>query len=71
MVKVKYVGPHDAVDLPLPDGGVVRVERGAEVDVHHELRDELVKQEGNWEQSKPTSSRSTASESDSEDDDSE
>lgn len=53
MPKVKYIGPHEAVEVDVPGVGVV--ERGQEFEVPTaELRDRLVKQEGNFESVKDT-----------------
>lgn len=43
MPRLKYVGPHEAVDLHLPDGTVERVERLHEVEVPASVRDEKAK----------------------------
>lgn len=56
MVKVRYIGPHASVDLPLETGEVWQVPRGADVDVPAAVRDRLIRQESNWEEvkEKPT-----------------
>lgn len=41
---VRYVGPIDAVALPLPSGLVATVERGASVDVPAGLAERLLEQ---------------------------
>lgn len=48
-VKIKYVGPHLAVELERPDGSVAEVERGDvfETDEDHATR--LLEQESNWQ----------------------
>lgn len=52
MVKVRYIGPHASVDLPLETGEVWQVPRGADVDVPAAVRDNLVRQKANWEEVK-------------------
>lgn len=44
-MRVTYVGPHDAVEIPLLD---VAVKRGESIDVPAEVGHELVKQDA-WE----------------------
>ena len=41
---IRYIGPIDAVALPLPSGLVATVERGAAVDVPAELAERLLEQ---------------------------
>jgi hypothetical protein len=49
-MKVKYIGPHDAVELPLPDGRSVVVEHGAETpELPDDFARSLLKQDTNWE----------------------
>jgi len=46
MKRIKYVGPHDAVDVPA--AGLEGVKRGAVVEVSNELADSLLEQVDNW-----------------------
>lgn len=55
MPKLKYVGPHEAVDLYLPDGPV-RVERLHEVEVPASVRDEKAKSD-DWTEVKTSSKK--------------
>ncbi len=49
MAKVVYVGPHnDGVDVPLPDGRVVYVPPGGELDTSDEHAKALLEQVSNW-----------------------
>lgn len=49
MKKVKYVGRHDAVELPLPSGGEITVEHKKTIEVEDEHALLLVEQPENWE----------------------
>jgi hypothetical protein len=44
-VKVEYVGPHSAVDVPLANGHVITVRRGEAVDVTKGIADGLLIQD--------------------------
>lgn len=46
--KIRYVGPHEAVYLPLPDGREEMVERHHQVEVPTDLANSLLEQEENW-----------------------
>lgn len=46
-VEVRYIGPHDSVDLEV-DGEFVAVEQEATVAVSPELADSLLEQESSW-----------------------
>ena len=50
-MRLRYVGPHQAVQLPDLDGKVVK--RGETVDVPAGVGQSLLTQAGNWEQVKP------------------
>ena len=46
---LKYVGPHVAVDVPLPNGGAVMgVRQGDEVTVTDDHAARLLEQSSNW-----------------------
>ena len=47
-MKLRYSGPHDAVDVVLPDGSTVEVARGASADFDKETAESLLEQEGIW-----------------------
>lgn len=51
--KVRYVGPHDVVEVRLPDGSSVTVEQNHQVELPEELVGNsahgLLAQAGNWE----------------------
>lgn len=58
-MRIKYIGPHDRVRLPLPSGRSVELAHGDELDLDDELipeRDQpalvasLLEQPSNWEQ---------------------
>jgi hypothetical protein len=46
MKRIKYVGPHDAVDVPV--AGLEGVKRGAVVEVRGEVAESLLEQVDNW-----------------------
>lgn len=49
-MKVRYVGPHDAVEVPLPDGREdAVVEHGALLETTEEHAKALLEQASNWE----------------------
>lgn len=48
-MKLTYIGPHDGVELVLPDGRVVDVARGSTVEVDDEHGASLLEQQTNWE----------------------
>lgn len=48
-MRLKYIGPHDAVELDLPDAQSVRVARGEVVTVPDEYGERLREQESNWQ----------------------
>lgn len=52
-MKVRYIGPHDGVYLPLPDGGEALVERDGELEVPDELGARLLEQASNWAATAP------------------
>lgn len=52
-MQLRYVGPVDALDVPLPYGGTVTVKRGEEVKLPNSLAEELLKQKTNWEKAQP------------------
>lgn len=47
--KIRYVGPHLAVELERPDGTVAEVEHGAELETSAAHADSLLQQESNWQ----------------------
>jgi pyruvate/2-oxoglutarate dehydrogenase complex dihydrolipoamide acyltransferase (E2) component len=47
-MKVIYVGPYKGVEVALPSGGAVYVERGAEVELYDEVAESLLQQEDIW-----------------------
>lgn len=49
---VKYVGPHDGVEVPLPSGLVARCERGGTMSVPDDVAKGLLEQPTNWEPAK-------------------
>lgn len=49
---VKYVGPHDGVEVPLPSGLVARCERGGTLSVPDDVAKGLLEQPTNWEPAK-------------------
>lgn len=56
MTKLRYIGPHTAVDVPLPPYGhvVAQVARGETYDFPAELAPGLLEQTTNWEAVKST-----------------
>lgn len=55
---VKYVGPHDGVEVPLPSGLVARCERGGTMSVPDDVAKGLLEQPTNWEPAKAGSAKS-------------
>lgn len=51
-MKLTYVGPHDAVRVPLPTGGSPEVERGGDIDVPDSYAERLLEQPSNWQRAK-------------------
>jgi len=47
-MKLTYVGPFDAVTVPLPFGGEVTCGPGGDVEVPDDLAARLLEQEANW-----------------------
>ena len=47
-MKIKYIGSHRAVDVPLPFGGHVRCERDKTAQVPDSLGKGLLEQTANW-----------------------
>jgi len=60
---MKYVGPHDAVEVPLVDGSYVVVENGKTGEFDDATAASLAEQVGNWEPTggEEKSSKSSAS----------
>lgn len=50
---LRYIGPHDEVDVLLPFGGSISVKHGEEAKLPDSLAEELLKQETNWEKAQP------------------
>lgn len=48
MKTVRYDGPHDAVEIPLPSGLRARCERGGTVQLPDTIADRITQQDG-WE----------------------
>jgi hypothetical protein len=62
-MKVTYVGPHDAVEVPLPDGSVELVEReGKPLSTSDAHAKSLLEQDGNWKPAEPAKSKQNAKE---------
>ena len=59
-MKVIYIGPHDGVLLPLPDGREASVDRGGVIDVPDEFGGRLLEQKTNWEPAAPPPSEKKA-----------
>lgn len=51
-MKLVYIGPHEAVTVPLPLGGEVQAKRGEEVTLPDSLAARLLEQSSNWERAK-------------------
>ena len=49
MRRLKYVGPHDAVEVPLVDGSTVVVEKNEVGEFDDALAASLAEQSNNWE----------------------
>ena len=49
LISVRYVGRHDAVTVPLPDGREPLVVHGDTVQTNDEHAAELLEQEQNWQ----------------------
>jgi len=47
-MKLTYVGPHDGVDVPLPDGSEPTVKHGESRDFPEEIAASLLEQGDNW-----------------------
>lgn len=58
MKRIKYVGPHDAVDVPV--AGLEGVERGKPVELDDELAAALLEQVDNWQPVQPPSKRAAS-----------
>lgn len=56
MKEVRYVGPHDAVLVPMPDGREPVISNGEVLKTSDEHAASLLEQEGNWELAKPAKS---------------
>ena len=55
-MKLRYVGPYDAVVFRLPDGTPVEVTRNHQVEVPDELGARLIEQEDIWREVAPRKS---------------
>lgn len=51
-MKLIYVGPFDAVKVPLPTGGEIEAKHGKEVNLPDSLAVKLLEQPDNWEKPK-------------------
>ena len=47
-MKVSYIGPHQRVTVPLPEGREVDVDHGGVIDVPDEFGHRLLEQTSNW-----------------------
>lgn len=47
-----YTGPHDRVEVPLPDGRTVEVARGGTIGVPDDMAGSLLDQASNWQPAK-------------------
>lgn len=47
-MKVIYIGPHEAVNVPIPTGGTIPAVKGQAVNVPDSLGPGLLAQPGNW-----------------------
>lgn len=47
-MRVIYTGPHDGVEVPMPDGQALTIERGGELVTTTEHGTALLEQAGNW-----------------------
>jgi hypothetical protein len=54
-MKLIYIGPHDAVTVPLPYGGAVEVKHGESANLPNSLAEKLLIQEDNWKKHDPDS----------------
>ena len=53
MAKITYVGPHsDGVDVPLPDGRIMRVQHGDDLETSDDHAALLLDQAANWQPAK-------------------
>lgn len=56
-IRVRYIGPHDEVEVPLGDGTAVTVQRNHQAEVPAEIagnsKHGLLEQEANWEKVEP------------------
>jgi hypothetical protein len=50
---LKYIGPHDAVEVVMPDGTIRVVKRLDEYDFPPELSESLAEQKDNWKRPSP------------------
>ncbi len=57
---VRYVGPHDGVELNLPDGRVAEVAHGELLETTPEHAAALLEQASNWEPAKPSAKAKNA-----------
>lgn len=63
-MKLTYVGRHDAVDVPLPDGREPTVENGGQFDFPADIAEQLLAQGDEWEQADSTSKKKAAGKAD-------
>ena len=52
-MQISYVGPHDEVEIPMPDGRMYACARGEEIDVPADLGHRLLEQPTNWRAVRP------------------
>ena len=53
MTRLTYVGPHDGVELMLPDGGIATVARGDHLETTPDHAAALLEQPTNWQPAAP------------------
>lgn len=58
MRKIRYIGPHDAVSIPLGDGSERVVENNHQIELDDDLAKSLLDQKDNWERVADTKSGS-------------
>jgi len=65
-VKLIYNGPHDAVEVELPDGSYVQTVNGAPVEFPEEVAKSLLEQ-STWSQAKPETTTKKAQKAEEDD----
>lgn len=62
---VQYIGPFDAVELPLPEGGALTIERHGGVELDAEFASSLLEQ-ADWQEIEPPADEDAAAGGDAE-----